>query len=33
MNESLRSLTRRHFFHDCGLGLGRIGLASASRVG
>lgn len=33
MNESLRSLTRRHFFHDCGLGLGRIGLASAFAGG
>jgi uncharacterized protein (DUF1501 family) len=29
----LRSLTRRHFFHDCGLGLGRIGLASALAGG
>ncbi len=33
MNESLRQLTRRHFFHDCGLGLGRIGLASAMAGG
>jgi len=33
MNESLRHLTRRHFFHDCGLGLGRLGLASAMAGG
>jgi len=33
MNDSLRQLTRRHFFHDCGLGLGRIGLASAMAGG
>jgi len=33
MNESLRQLTRRHFFHDCGLGLGRVGLASAMAGG
>ena len=33
MNESLRNLTRRHFFHDCGIGLGRIGLASAFAGG
>lgn len=33
MNDSLRHLTRRHFFHDCGLGLGRLGLASAMAGG
>lgn len=30
---NLHSQTRRHFFHDCGLGLGRIGLASAMAGG
>jgi uncharacterized protein (DUF1501 family) len=35
MNQSLKHLTRRHFFHDCGLGLGlgRLGLASAMAGG
>lgn len=33
MHESLQTLTRRHFFQDCGLGLGRIGLASAFAGG
>jgi len=33
MNESLKSLTRRHFFHDCGLGLGKIGLSAAFAGG
>ncbi len=33
LHSGLRSLTRRHFFHDCGLGLGRIGLASALAGG
>jgi uncharacterized protein (DUF1501 family) len=33
MNDTLRHLTRRHFFHDCGLGLGRLGLASAMAGG
>ena len=33
MNETLRSLTRRHFFHDCGLGLGKIGLSAALAGG
>jgi len=33
MNESLQQLTRRHFFQDCGFGLGRLGLASAMAGG
>lgn len=33
MNDPLRSLTRRYFFRDCGIGLGRIGLASALAGG
>ncbi len=33
MNDSLRTLTRRHFFQDCGLGLGRLGLAAAFAGG
>lgn len=33
MNDSLQQVTRRHFFHECGLGLGRIGLASAMAGG
>lgn len=33
MNEHLKSLTRRHFFNDCGVALGRIGLASAMAGG
>ncbi len=33
MNESLRTLTRRHFFHDCGIGLGKIGLSAAMAGG
>jgi len=31
--EFLKARTRRHFFHDCGLGLGRLGLASALAGG
>jgi len=27
-NDSLRDLTRRHFFQDCGVGIGKIALAS-----
>jgi hypothetical protein len=26
--QSLRAVTRRHFFHDCALGLGSLALAS-----
>lgn len=33
MNEPLKTLTRRHFFHDCGIGLGRIGLSAALAGG
>jgi len=33
MSRSLQHLTRRHFFHDCGIGLGRLGLASAMAGG
>ena len=32
---NLRAITRRHFFQDCGVGVGKIALASllASRMG
>jgi len=33
MNSELQKLTRRHFFNDCGIGLGRIGFASAMAGG
>ncbi len=33
MNEHLKPLTRRHFFSDCGVGLGKVGLASAMAGG
>lgn len=33
MNEHLKDQTRRHFFQNCGLGLGKIGLASAMTGG
>lgn len=33
MNNSLKTLTRRQLFEDCGVGLGRIGLASAMAGG
>lgn len=32
-NEQLKSLTRRHFFNDCGIGLGKIGLSAAMAGG
>jgi hypothetical protein len=33
MSHHLKNLTRRHFFENCGVGLGRIGLASAMAGG
>ncbi|MEX2580694.1 MAG: DUF1501 domain-containing protein [Verrucomicrobiales bacterium] len=33
MNEHLKDLTRRHFFRDCGVGLGKIGLSAAMAGG
>ncbi|MCG8602094.1 MAG: DUF1501 domain-containing protein, partial [Verrucomicrobiales bacterium] len=33
MNNFLKTLTRRQLFEDCGVGLGRIGLASAMAGG
>lgn len=33
MNEFLRTRTRRHFFQDCGFGLGKIGLSAALAGG
>ncbi len=33
MNQHLQGITRRHFFENCGLGLGKLGLASAMAGG
>ncbi len=33
MSSPIQNLTRRHFFNDCGVGLGKIGLASALAGG